>query len=102
MKSLIVIVHGNVQQQLADRLRSLDQVHGFTFVQVEGHATYVEGDPLQSPRDQVVGYVPRVRVDILLDDPDVATVLAALRETEGGLAEQGIYWVSAVEEHGRL
>ena len=102
MKSLIVVVHGNVQQQLADRLRSLDQVQGFTFVHVEGHGTHVEGDPFQSARDRVVGYVPRVRVDILLEDTDVATVLAALRETDNGLAAQGIYWVSAVEEHGRL
>ena len=102
MKILIVVVHGNAQQQLADKLRNLDQVQGFTFAHVEGHGTHVKGDPFQSARDQVVGYVPRIRVDILLEDADVALVLAALREEEDGPPAQGTYWVSAVEEHGRL
>ena len=102
MKHLIVVVHGNVQQELADRLRSFDQVQGFTFSHVEGHGTHVEHDSFQSARDQVVGYVPRIRVDILLDDMDVTTVLAALREADNGLTGQGIYWVTSVEQHGRL
>ncbi len=102
MKHLIMVVHGSLQQELAERLRSLDPVQGFTFSHVEGHGTHVEHDPFQSARDQVVGYVPRIRVDVLLEDMDVEIVLAALREADNGFTGQGIYWVTSVEQHGRL
>lgn len=102
MKHLTLVVHGNLQQDLADKLRSLSQVQGFTFTHVEGHGTHVEHDPFQSARDRVVGYVPRIQVDVLLEDMDVATVLAALSEADNSFAGQGIYWVTPVEQHGRL
>ncbi len=102
MKNLTLIIHTNAQQAVADRLRSLEQVKGFTFSHVEGHGPHVEHDPFLSARDRVVGYTPRVRVDILLDDADVETVLDALRATGAGGAGQGIYWVATVEKSGRL
>ena len=101
MKNLVLIVHANAQQELADRLRELKAVMGFTFSHVEGHGAQVEHDPFLSTRDKVVGFVPRVRVDLLLEDKDVGAVLDALRG-EGGIKGQGIYWVTAVEQQGRL
>lgn len=102
MKNLVMIVHANVQQDLADRLRGLPQVKGFTFSHAEGHGGQVEHDPFLSARDRVVGYVPRVRADVLLDDAEVAVVLSALRAPGRGIAGQGIYWVTPVEQDGRL
>lgn len=99
MKNLTLIVHANNQQEVADLLRSLDKVQGFTFTHVEGHGAQVGLDPFLSPRDKVVGYTPRVRVDILLNDNDVKTVLDALG---GCVGSQGIYWITAVERNGRL
>ena len=61
---------------LADTLHGLKQVRGFTFTDVEGHGAKDGGDATLSARDDVVGYVPHVRVDILLEDEDVADVLA--------------------------
>ncbi len=102
MKNLTLIIHANAQQDLADRLRSLEQVPGFTFSHAEGHGVQVEHDPFLSARDKVVGYVPRVRVDILLEDVDVDAVLKALRSTRNGIDDQGIYWITPVEKSGRL
>ena len=102
MKHLTLIIHTNVQQDLADRLRNMEQVSGFTFSHVEGHGVQVEHDPFLSARDKVVGYVPRVRVDILLEGDDVDTVLDTLRSTRNGADGQGIYWVTAVEQNGHL
>ena len=102
MRILTLIVHANAQQDLADQLRTLKQVPGFTFTYVEGHGVQVESDPFLSARDKVVGYTPRVRVDILLEDTDVGLVLENLREAENGLAGQGVYWVTPVEQGGRL
>ncbi len=102
MKLLTLIVHSNVQQDLADHLRNLEQISGFTFSHVEGHGVQVETDPFLSARDKVVGYTPRVQVDILLEDGDVASVLDTLRNTTYGVKSHGIYWVTAAEQSGRL
>lgn len=102
MKILTLIVHTNVQQQLADLLRTIDQVPGFTFSHVEGHGTEVESDPFLSARDDVVGYIPRIRTDILLEDTDVDAVLAKLRAKETHLTGHGAFWVTQAEKGGHL
>ncbi len=102
MKLLTLIVHADIEQALADTLRGLAQVSGFTFTRVEGHGPQEERDPMLSPRDRVVGYVPHVRVDILLRSEDVDGVLAALRQSESGVAGRCRYWVTEAEREGRL
>ncbi|MBI3771794.1 MAG: DUF3240 family protein [Gammaproteobacteria bacterium] len=102
MKVLTLIVHTNVQQQLADLLRTIDQVSGFTFSHVEGHGVEVESDPFITAHDNVVGYAPRIRTDILLEDTDVNAVLAKLSEAQANLTGHGVYWVTAAEKGGRL
>lgn len=102
MKQLTLILHTSAQQDLADHLRNLKQVSGFTFSHVEGHGAQVENDPFLSERDKVVGYTPRIRVDILLQDSDVDLVLTTLRNSSYGVENQGVYWVTAVELHGRI
>ncbi|MBK9162026.1 MAG: DUF3240 family protein [Nitrosomonadales bacterium] len=102
MKNLTLIVHADIQRALADTLHSLEQVTGFTFIQVEGHSPQDEYDPALSARDRVIGYTPHVRVDILLKDEDVDDVLQALRIADCGLAGRGIYQVTAVEKQGAL
>lgn len=102
MKNLTLIVHADIQRALADTLHSLEQVGGFTFMQVEGHSPQDEYDPALSARDRVIGYTPHVRVDILLKDEDVEEVLQALRAADCGLAGRGIYQVTTVEKQGAL
>lgn len=102
MKILVMIVYADVQQDLADHLRGLEQVEGFTFSHAEGHGIRTEREPFLSARDKVVGYVPRIRVEILLNDADVGAVLSVLRAPETGIAGQGVYWVTPVEQGGRL
>ncbi len=102
MKKLSLIVHADIEQTLADMLRGLKQVSGFTFIHVEGHGAQNERDPAVSARDLVVGYTPHVRVDIVLEDADVDTVLDALRKSQCGVAGRGHYWITRVEREGRL
>ncbi len=102
MKVLTLIVHTNAQQKLADILRTMDQVPGFTFSHVEGHGVEVEKDPFLLAHDNVVGYIPRIRTDILLDEADVDLVLAKLCDEETNLTGQGFYWVTAAEKGGHL
>ena len=102
MKKLTLIVHADVQQALADALHALPAVTGFTFTPVEGHGPQEGRDVFLSARDRVVGYVPHVRVDILLEDRDVETVLKALHASNCGVAGRGVYWVTHLERQGRL
>tara|TARA_R110002049_G_scaffold35531_8_gene114646 strand:- start:169 stop:477 length:309 start_codon:yes stop_codon:yes gene_type:complete len=102
MKNMTLIIHTNAQQDLADQLRSMEQVYGFTFSHVEGHGVQAETDPFLSARDKVVGYTPRVRVDILLEDNNVDSILNELRKTRMSMENQGVFWITAVEQSGRL
>lgn len=101
MKNLTIVIHAGAQEALADSLRALEQVQGFTFTHVEGHSDHSETDPFLSARDKVVGYVPRVRVDVLMEDAEVSAVLAALL-SQNRFRGLGVYWVSPVEQQGRL
>ena len=96
MKHLILIVNASVQQVVIDHLRELD-IAEFTLSQVQGHGAYTAGDTFLSARDRVVGFVPRVRVDIVLEPERMTAVLEALREPDTGFAGHGIYWVSTIE-----
>jgi nitrogen regulatory protein P-II 1 len=102
MKNLTLIVHADIQQALADVLRALPEVTGFTFTLVEGHGPQDERDPSLSARDRVVGYTPHVRVDIVLDDKNVDKVLQALRESNCGVVGRGSYWIAPVAQFGKL
>lgn len=102
MKNLILIARADSQQRLADTLRGLQQVSGFTFTPVEGHGAQAAQDYSISARDHVVGYTPQVRVDILLEAAHIKPVLAALSRPDVGLRGRCIYWITAVEQHGQL
>ena len=99
MKNLVMIVHASLQQDLADHLRGL--VSGFSFSPVEGHGSHTENDPVLSARDKVVGYIPRVRVDILLEEFELTVVIKQIGQIPG-IKGHGVYWVNDVVEFGRM
>lgn len=102
MKNLVIVIHSDVQLALADQLRGLGQVADFSFAHIEGHFAQAEDDAALSARDKVVGYSPRVRVDILLEDADVDDVLEAIRDHDHGVTGHGMFWVTDVHKHGAL
>ncbi len=101
MKQLVLIVHDNLKQDTADLLHSIERIQGFTFSNIEGHGKQ-STDTYLSARDKVVGYTPRVRVDIMLEDKDLTPVLKEIRKSDIGLSKHGFYWVTTVEEYGQL
>ena len=102
MKNLTLIVHANIEQALADMLRGLPQVRGFTIAQVEGHGAQSDHDTVRAARDRVVGYTPHIRVDIVLANEAVEGVVNALRASDCGVVGRGVYWITGVDEFGRL
>lgn len=102
MKKLTIIVHSSLQETLADCLRSIPQLDTFIFSHVEEHSSQLEHDPFLSARDKVVGYVPQVRVDVLMKDEDVTAVMEAIRHSKCQFRGKGIYWISNLPEMGEL
>ncbi len=101
MKKLAMIVSSSVYQAVTDQLRALG-VAGFTVSHIEGHGPHTDEDQFVSARDRVVGFVPRVRVDIVLPEEQMTTVLDALCSPGTGLAGHGVFWVSSVERFGQF
>jgi nitrogen regulatory protein P-II 1 len=99
MKNLVLIVPANTCQSVTDRLREL-AVSGFTVSHVEGHGAHTAQDTFLSARDRVVGFVPRVRIDVVLPGGDVDGVLAGLSTAGAELSAHGAWWVSPVERAG--
>jgi len=98
MINLTLLADVSVKQSLADTLRTLPEVERFIFTHVEEHSHQLEQDPLLSERDKVVGYVPRIRVEILLDESALSKVRNVLCKPEAGLAKRCRYWVTPVTE----
>lgn len=101
MKKLSIVVHTSLQQDLADCLRSL-KLSSFMFSHIEEHSSQLKQDAILSARDKVVGYVPKVRVDVILDEERAKTVLDELKNSEASLGGKGVYWITHLEEVGEL
>lgn len=101
MKLLVLVVNSSVLQIVTDELRLLG-VAGFTVSPVEGHGAHTAEDRFLSARDRVVGFVPRVRIDIVLPAEQVGAVLDSLSAPDTGLGEHGTFWISAIDRFGQL
>ncbi len=102
MRILVLVVHANMQHSLADLLRGMPCVSGFTFSEVQGHGARDAGDSFLSMRDRVVGYTPHIRVEIMLEEGDIPAVLQQVKSAFRHARDQGIYWVVPVEQSGSL
>lgn len=101
MKKFSMVVHSSLQQELADCLRSW-KLDTFMFTHVEEHSAQMEQDAFLSARDKVVGYVPQIRVDMILEDDRASSLLSELREPKCAFKGKGMYWITHVEDAGEL
>ncbi len=101
MKKLSIVVHESAQQQLADFLRS-QNLNTFMFSHIEEHSSQMEHDRFLSDRDKVVGYVPQVRMDAILDAAEVKSIIQKLKNMQESFRGKGIYWICDVDEFGNL
>jgi len=102
MKCLTLIVHASAKRDLVDRLRNITGVEGFTLVPCEGHSAETRHEPFQSVRDRVVGYIPRVRVDVILEDAHATGVVEALKTDEKERARIGFWFVTDIQASGEI
>ncbi len=101
MKKFSMVVHQSLQQALADYLRS-QSLETFMFSHLEEHSSHVGKDNFLSARDKVVGYVPQVRVDVILSADEIKQLLSNVRDSNCSFKGKGIYWITDIDEFGRL
>ena len=102
MKCVTLIVHASAKSALTDFFHEIAEVRRFTMIDCEGYDENDLADPRISPGDRVVGYIPRVRIDLTVNDPDVTTVMTKLHATESQVSGLGIYWITPIEDEGIL
>lgn len=101
MKILKLIVHKSCQQELSDKLKASGYADNFTFTHVEGHGSHRESDPALSIEDLVVGYIPKICVDILVEESKLQGLLDTVQSIKG-VKGQGVYWVISADRFGEL
>ena len=102
MKCITLIVHASAKSALTDFFHEIAEVRRFTMIDCEGYDDNDLADPRISPGDRVVGYIPRVRLDLAVNDSEVQTVMTKLRATESQVAGLGVYWITTIEDEGLL
>jgi nitrogen regulatory protein PII len=102
MKNLTLIIHEDRKADIADLLRGIKEISGFTLSEVESHSRHSDDNPQLSDRDKVVGFVPRIRVDVQVEDQHVEKILAAIRG--GGIGLRGCvhYWLLNIVDQGQI
>ena len=101
MKCLSLLVNESTKRELVELLQSLPEVNAYTIFHGEGHHA---GDqqPFDSALDEVMGFVPRIRIDLFLAKENLNGVVERIKACGGRGLSKGLYWVSAVETMGEF
>ena len=76
---------------------------GLTVAEVRGHGRQRGHTEVYRGAEYRVDFVPKVRLDIVVDDDQVAAAVAVIVEHgQTGTIGDGKYWVTPVEEVGRI
>lgn len=102
MKVLTLYAPVSNEGTLLDLLRVQPEVSGFTLTRAEGHSASAHGAQMEAAVDRVVGHVPRLRIELFLEDEGVASVLQCLRQGAGAGLSSISWTVTAIEEQGRF
>lgn len=101
MNCLTLYLHPAEEYVVIDGLRTSPEVSGFTITRCEGHSTRVSTETGASALDQVVGFVPRMRVEIILRSDAVDRVLGRIQAGLGP-ESKGHFAVTPVLRSGSL
>ena len=101
MKCLSLIINESSKNDLVELMRRLPEVDAYTLFHGEGHYSG-NIQPFESAHDEVLGYVPRIRIDIFLEEEHVETVIEHIKACAGCSAKLGRYWTSPVDDMGQL
>ncbi|QDV05207.1 hypothetical protein Poly30_07030 [Planctomycetes bacterium Poly30] len=101
MNCLTLYLHPAEEYVVIDALRASPEVSGFTLTRCEGHSTRNPSEANANAIDLVVGFVPRMRIEVILPSSAVDPVLGRV---QAGLGpdSKGHYAVTPVLRSGSL
>ena len=102
MKIVVAIIKPFKLDEVTDALRALD-VSGMTITEVRGRGRQRGHTEVYRGAEYTVDYVPKVRLEVVVDDPDAQPVANAIIETaKTGKIGDGKLWIMSVETVVRI
>ena len=102
MKLITAIVKPFKLEDVKDSLKAAG-VHGLTVTEVQGFGRQAGHTEVYRGAEYTIDFVPKVRVEILVDDSDTERVVQTLLETaRTGKIGDGKVWVVPVESVYRI
>ena len=102
MKIVVAIIKPFKLDEVTDALRALD-VSGMTITEVRGHGRQRGHTEVYRGAEYTVDYVPKVRLEVVVDDPDAQKVANAIVEAaKTGKIGDGKLWIMPIETMVRI
>lgn len=101
MRILSLIINESSKNELVELMRNLPEVEAYTIFHGEGHYSG-NIQPFESAHDEVLGYVPRIRIDVFLEEAHVGKVIHQIKQCSTCTSRRGLYWTSTVDDMGDL
>ena len=102
MKCLTFVVNESTKEEIIELLQDVEEVSAYTLFTGEGRSRDIGTNPFETAADEVMGYVPRIRIDLILPDDAVTKVIDKIRKCQSCITRRGIYWTSPVDTFGAL
>ena len=102
MKWIIAVIKPFKIEEVTEALNALN-VPGITIVEVRGHGRQKGHSEIYRGAEYHVEYIPKLRLELVVEDSDVDQVVAAIVENaRTGTIGDGKYWVVPIETVGRI
>ena len=102
MKLVTAVIKPFKLEEVTDALHAAG-VSGITITDVRGHGRQRGHTEVYRGAEYRVDYLPKVRLEVLIDDPDVDRVVAAIVDNaRTGAIGDGKYWVIDIDAIGRV
>jgi nitrogen regulatory protein P-II 1 len=102
MKLVVAVIKPFKVEEVTDALHAVG-VPGITLTEVRGHGRQRGHSEVYRGAEYRVEYLPKVRMEIVVEDADVdAVVNAIVNNARTGAIGDGKYWVVPVETVGRM
>ncbi len=102
MKLIVAIIKPFKLEEVTDALRALD-VSGVTLTEVRGHGRQRGHTEVYRGAEYEVDYVPKVKLDVIVEDADAQKVANAIVETaRTGKIGDGKLWIVPIETVVRI
>jgi nitrogen regulatory protein P-II 1 len=102
MKLIIAVIKPFKIEEVTDALNTLN-VPGITISEVRGHGRQKGHTEIYRGAEYRVEYIPKLRLELVVEDTDVDKVLTAIVENaRTGTIGDGKFWVIPLETVGRI